>query len=97
MAQFDVHSLDDVFLLDCQSNLLSGLNTRLVVPLISVEKAPKPADRLNPVLDANGQKWVMMTQYLAAVPVKPLGQAIGSCAVHHIEIIGAIDFLMTGY
>ncbi len=97
MAQFDVHAVDGAFLLDCQSGLLFGLNTRLVVPLILFEKAPKPADRLNPVLDIDGQAWVMMTQYMATVSVGLLGKPIGSGAAHHIAIIGAIDFLKTGY
>ena len=37
-------------MIDCQSDLLEHLNTRFVVPLIAQEDAPKPAQRLNPLL-----------------------------------------------
>lgn len=50
MARYDVYPapMDEGFLLDIQSNLLDGLNTRVVVPLLPVATAPKPAKTLNP-------------------------------------------------
>jgi toxin CcdB len=65
MAKFDVYALAQGrgYLIDCQANLLSDLNTRFVVPLLPLEEAPKPAARLNPVFDIAGEPHVMVTQF----------------------------------
>ena len=71
MAKFDVYpgSLEsDSLLLDVQADLLDALNTRMVVPLMAVGKAPIPAKRLNPVFVIDGSEYVMVTQFMAAVP-----------------------------
>lgn len=41
----------DGYLLNVQTDLLSDLNTRLVVPLLPTSSAPKPAKWLNPIFD----------------------------------------------
>lgn len=50
MARFDVYRDPDGegFLLDVQANMMSHLNTRIVVPLMLDADAPKPAKGLNP-------------------------------------------------
>ena len=51
MARFDLyHNPDGGYLLDVQTDLLNHLNTRMVVPLLPMQTAPKPAATLNPVL-----------------------------------------------
>lgn len=52
MAQFDVYRnrLEPGYLLDCQSDALSALTTRLVIPLLPPDYAPLPSRRLNPSL-----------------------------------------------
>jgi len=98
MARFDVHARRSGpgLLLDCQADLLAHLNTRLVVPLIPLAEAPKPAARLNPVFTVGGGEHVMVTQYAAAVELRELGEAVGSLAKHHHAIVGALDMLITG-
>tara|TARA_Y100001001_G_scaffold162539_1_gene189339 strand:+ start:1457 stop:1615 length:159 start_codon:yes stop_codon:yes gene_type:complete len=51
MSRFDIFENEEGagYLLDVQSDLLSGLNTRVVVPLLPKSSAPFPAQRLNPV------------------------------------------------
>jgi len=51
MARFDIVDNEGGggYLLDVQSDLLGGLNTRVVVPLLPQSSAPSPAQRLNPV------------------------------------------------
>ncbi|WP_438887671.1 CcdB family protein, partial [Bacillus cereus group sp. BC232] len=51
MARFDIFDNEGGggYLLDVQSDLLGGLNTRVVVPLLPQSSAPPPAQRLNPV------------------------------------------------
>ncbi|MGJ8624155.1 MAG: CcdB family protein [Yoonia sp.] len=63
MAKYDVfpNPSGEGFLLDVQTDLLSDLNTRVVVPLLPRSRAPKPATRLNPTFDINGVAVVMVT------------------------------------
>lgn len=44
MARYDLHANPDGpgYLLDVQADLLAGLNTRIVVPLMPQDAAPEP-------------------------------------------------------
>jgi len=98
MARFDVHApaSGTALLLDCQADLLAHLTTRFVVPLFPLSQAPKPAARLNPVLEVNGEPHVMVTQFAAAVETRELGRKVASLAQHDHAIVGALDMLITG-
>lgn len=99
MAKFDYYERRNGpgYLLDCQADLLSGLNTRFVVPLLPAQDAPQPAARLNPVFDLHGIHHVMVTQFAAAVLVKELGDCAGSLAAEQDRIIDAVDMLLSGF
>lgn len=99
MARFDVFRNEGGtgYLLDVQSDLLSGLNTRVVVPLLPRSFAPSPAQRLNPVFEVEGQAVLMATQFMAAVPVGELRAHAGSLAGQHDEISSALDMLFLGF
>ena len=99
MAKFDVFRRRSGagYLLDCQADLLSQLNTPFVVPLLPAGEAPKPAARLNPVFELEGRSHVMMTQFAAAVPVTELGEKIVSLSDRDIDIINALDMLISGF
>lgn len=99
MPQFDVYRnvAEPGYLLDCQSDALSSLTTRLVVPLLPPDYAPKPSRRLNPILRVDGDEVVMMTHFASAVPQRTLGQAVGSLAQQYTVIMNAFDMLLTGY
>ena len=99
MAKFDVYPHPDGpgYLLDCQADLLSGLNTRFVVPLLPFEIAPPPAARLNPVFEIAGQRCVMATQFAGTIARKRLGDCIVSLAADDVTITDAIDMLLSGY
>ncbi len=95
----DVHVRADGapgYLLDCQADLLSHLNIRLVVPLLPLDAAPKPADRLNPVFDIAGTVHVMVTPFAAAVLAGEMGQKVVSLANHEVAIINALDIQISG-
>ena len=99
MARFDVYinPKQRGYLLDVQSDLLSTINSRVVVPLLERHEAPLPARRLNPVFRIGGEEYVMVTQFLASVPLAELGQAEGSLEVRQFEITEALDMLFVGY
>jgi toxin CcdB len=98
MAQFDVHRRagGSTLIVDCQTDLLSHIESRFVVPLVAVADAPPPAWRLNPVLPFGGADYVMLTQAAAAVRRHDLGPAIANLAQHSIAVTGALDVLITG-
>ncbi|KAB7628227.1 CcdB family protein [Alkalilimnicola sp. S0819] len=99
MARFDIFENEGGagYLLDVQSDLLSGLNTRVVVPLLPRASAPSPAQRLNPVFSIQGREFVMATQYMAAVPGGELRSGVGSLAEEQGEISAALDMLFLGF
>ncbi len=99
MARFDIFRNEggSGYLLDVQSGLLSGLNTRVVVPLLPKSFAPTPAERLNPVFGIEGQELVMATQYMAAVPEGELRSGVGNLTEQQDEISAALDMLFLGF
>jgi toxin CcdB len=85
------------FLLDVQAPLLEPLATRIVVPLCKLDAVGgKPAERLNPLFEIEGRKLVMLTQELAGIPRKALGEHSGNLAAERDQIIAALDFAFTG-
>ena len=96
MAQFDVHRFGDGLVIDCQSDLLGDLNTRLVVPLIAAERAPAPARRFNPVFVIEGADHVMTTQFASAVERRALGPIVAHLGERSFEIVDAFDMLISG-
>ncbi len=99
MARYEVFRAPDgdYWWLDVQADLLEGLNTRIVVPLMPEDMAPTPAKRLNPLVEVEGRRAVMVTQYLAAVPVGGLGRPVGSLAGRADEIGAALDMVFVGF
>src|SRR5689334_4836481 len=104
MAQFDVHRNPNPatraripYLLDVQSDLLSLLGTRIVVPLCGADALPGgPAERLNPTLQVEGRKLFLLTQELAGVPRKALGTRVANLASDRDAIVAAVDLAITG-
>jgi toxin CcdB len=99
MTRFDVHRLrsGDGFVLDCQADLLAHLQSRFVVPLMPPERGPQRAARLNPLFNVEGMELAMYTQYAGAMHKSELGPVVASLSDHDMEILAAIDMLITGY
>jgi toxin CcdB len=99
MARFDMFRNEggSGYLLDVQSDLLSGLNTRVVVPLLPRSTAPSPAQRLNPVFEVEGAEVLMATQFMAAVPETELRVGVGSLTEQQHEVSVALDMLFLGF
>lgn len=89
---------DIPFLLDVQSDLLSVLGTRVVVPLYRKEAAEAQAmTRLTPRLRFQEQDLVAMVPELAGIPQRRLGPVVGDLASARAELLQAIDLLLTGF
>lgn len=84
------------FLIDVQADLLSDLETRVVVPLVREAAFGRRASRLHPLFTVEGQQVVMATHLLAAVRRGTLGSPLGSLLDQRNAIIAAIDVLWTG-
>ena len=85
------------FLLDLQTDLLDGLATRVVAPLLPAEGAPLPARGLNPVFEIEGRPHVLATQFLSAVPASLLRQPAGNLGARADEITRALDMVFQGF
>jgi len=105
MARFDIyrnpgtHAATTPFLVDVQSEHLSSLVTRVVIPLRLVESFPPvrlPQD-LMPVFHIEGQACFLDTPKLAAVPQRELGQALGSLRDRQDNIVAALDRLFGAF
>lgn len=85
------------YLLDIQSDLLSGLRTTIIIPLTPSElAAPIRLTRLNPVFDLDGESYTAMTQDIAGVDRKQLGAQAHDLSKHRSEIVAAVDFVFSG-
>jgi toxin CcdB len=104
MAQFTVYRNKNPstqpaipYLLDIQSDLLESLETRVVVPLCPPGAVRGKAMRtLTPVLEIEGEPFMMLTPQLAGVCRSELGAPIARIQQQRFTIIAAIDFLVTG-
>ncbi len=97
MPRFDVYQLDGVLVVDVRTDYLPAISTRLVVPLETLQNAPRRTPRLNPTLEVGGQRCVLIPQQTASVPVQKLRNKIGSLLNQSDEITDAIDVLLTGF
>ena len=99
MAQFDVFRPRDgrELLLDCQSNILDGLETRFVVPLLGSADMPERIARLNPRFEIDGEEFFMATQGAATIPARMIGTRVTSLIDDHHVIVGALDMLISGF
>lgn len=98
MARLDLHrNLErGGYLLDVQADIMRGLNSRMVIPVLALDQAPPPAGRLNPLLTVDGTPHSLVTQYMSAVSIKLLGDVVASFQNRDTEIIAAIDLLISG-
>lgn len=105
MARFDVYRNSGPFasttpyLLDIQSQLLDGLDTRVVIPLRRLDKFPvvNLAKDLTPIFDIEGVTCILETPKLAAVPTRLLKSLVTSLSGQQSEISNALDRLFHGY
>ena len=99
MAQFDIYRHDKggvAFLVDLQDEMLEGLSTRIVAPLVTANEMTAPMNTVNPRVVVNGQPYILMSHLLAAIPLSSLGKPVCSAKEQRGDIIAALDLLFTG-
>lgn len=105
MARFSVyenigdHAKTTPFLPDVQTDLLSGLDTRVVIPLrkASLYKKVRLPQDLMPIFSIKGSDFALETPKMAAVPSKILKKEIGSLKSQQHLVMIAIDRLFHGF
>ena len=101
MAQFDAYeninekTKEQIpFLLDIQNDILKNVSSRVVIPLVISKEA---INFLNPQFIINEIDVILSTAELASIPMEILGNKVCSLKDKREEIIGAVDFLVTGF
>ncbi len=105
MARFDVYrnsgplSASTPYLLDIQSALLDGLDTRVVIPLRRIDQFPnvKLSKDLTPVFVIENASCILETPKLAAVPSRLLKEIVANLSAQQHQISNALDRLFQGY
>lgn len=102
MPRLDVHRIAlsgsrEGYVLDVQADLLTHLATRTVVPLLPEATAPPPIADLNPIVEIDGTRHVMVTQAIASVPTRELKGVVASLSPRHDAVTRALDTLLIGF
>lgn len=96
MAKGDICQFGDGYVVDVQSDLLSDLQTRVVVPLKPLAEYTIPADRLNPVIRITGDDWVLLPQFIATVGLAEIGEKVGEFEDAFV-LTNALDMVFHGF
>ena len=103
MSQFVVYANADAasrkqipYLLDVQSDLIETAGSRVVVPLITAERAGGVIERLMPRLLVGDKHLVMDTAQVMGIPSHMLGKRVADLSHERHAIFAAIDMLTHG-
>jgi len=103
IRQFDVVTNPDPieeanrpYLVILQSDLVSGLTSTVVAPLVPRDKM-KGAQRLNPILPVEGREYWLATHELFAIDQRMLGGRVATLGDHRDAMIAALDFVFLGF
>lgn len=85
------------YFVDVQNNLMSELNSRLVIPLTPTTKVKdKVAKKLCPIIHVGDSDFILVTNQMTTVPKSILKSEATSLEDYRYQIIDAIDMLITG-
>jgi toxin CcdB len=104
MRQFDVYANPSKatrkaypFIVDIQSDVISAIATRIVIPLGSKSHFRNEGMKgLTPTVEYGGEDLLLLIPQITSVPAKSLKNPIGSLSHLRDEIIAALDFAITG-
>lgn len=96
-AQFDLcRTPGGVLVVVLQADLLDGLRTRVVAPLVPAASVGRVLPSLNPVVTVGETAYLVMPQLAATLTLAELGETVGSLAMMRNPIIRALDALLSG-
>ena len=85
------------YFVDVQNDLLSDLNSRIVIPLSRQNTLNNlNAKKLCPIIKINEGNFVLLTHQMTSVPCSALKKEVASLEHYRYDILGAIDLLLTG-
>jgi toxin CcdB len=104
MPRFDVYRNPDEqestltpFYMDVQSDHIQGLDTRIVVPLISAALFKQKTEDLHPEFEVESQLVVMVTPGLGSIPQSLLRRPVANFSSKQLIIQNALDALFGSY
>lgn len=103
MRQFDVVSNPSArskgiapYLVVLQSHYLIGIETTIVAPMYHPAILP-PDHAFGLKVEFEGAAFTLALQQMSSVPVKRLGQVVGTVVAHDLEIARGWERLFTGF
>jgi hypothetical protein len=78
-----------------QAGVVEG-DTRIVAPLTTTAIVPNPPVQVLPLVTHDERDYVVIMRLISILPVRQLGQSVGSIASHGDDISRALDFLFSG-
>ena len=97
MACYDVYRLrQGELVVDCQADIHRDLATRFVIPVVPFESDYPVKLGLNPVLDCEGQRFVLVTEFASTIFVRDIAKTIGTVGQAADRITRALDTLTGG-
>ncbi|HSX85015.1 MAG TPA: CcdB family protein [Cellvibrio sp.] len=86
------------YLLDVQNDLLEGLDTRMVIPLIRESSfRGSGITTLTPKVNINGESLLLLTPQMAGVSRQLLTEEVSDLSDFRYEILAAINLLIEGF
>jgi len=99
VARYDVYVSPEGngYVVDLQADLFDDYGTRVVVPLLPPDVAPKPVVRLNPIFAIKGDPFSLHPHLIATLPATVLGRPVGSLSREDYTIGRAFDMMLNGF
>ena len=104
MARYDVHANPATnerrhtpYLLDVQNDFIDGLLSRVVIPLRRESVFGPPARHLTPLFEVKGERVILDTAAMGAVPLSVLRPPVATLREHRAEVQEAMDTLFGAY
>jgi len=104
VGQFDVYrnpspaSREAIpYMVDVQSDLLTGLQTRLLLPLARPRYVPSKGPKaLSPEVEVKGESLRVLPHLAAAMRPRDLGRPVASLASESSILVAALDAVLSG-
>ena len=104
MAQFDVYTnpmadqrVRIPYWLDLQSDHISQLNTRVIIPLRSLKNMGPHIEGLQPIVTVGKLSLCADVPSLASFPSRLLKAPVARIEAQRHELVAALDYLISGF